>query len=307
MAAPFRPMLATVAERGPDRRRLGARGQVGRDAGARRRARRACVTVWSRNERDVTAAYPELDGIGHDYDDMLLDGEVVALEAGRPSFHALTERMHVSERRRAERLAATRPVTLMVFDLLRLFGSDLTAQPWSARRELLDRLDLDGRHWQVPRGVRRREAAARRDGRPGARGHRQQAPLGAVRGRPPVAGLAQDGPPREPVGGHRRLARGGRLPGRLGAVLVGLPDGEGGWRYAGRVGAGLAGYRRRGARAAAAPAGGGTPRRSPTRCRPSTRRARRGSSRGSSSRSAPSSSPGSTGCASRPTSGCAPT
>ena len=29
--------------------------------------------------------------------------------------------------------------------------------------------------------------------------------------------------------------------GRMGAVLVGLPDGRGGWRYAGRVGAGLAG------------------------------------------------------------------
>jgi bifunctional non-homologous end joining protein LigD len=29
--------------------------------------------------------------------------------------------------------------------------------------------------------------------------------------------------------------------GRLGAVLVGQPDGQGGWRYAGRVGSGLAG------------------------------------------------------------------
>ena len=34
------------------------------------------VTVWSRNERDDTAAYPELDGIGLDHADMLLDGEV---------------------------------------------------------------------------------------------------------------------------------------------------------------------------------------------------------------------------------------
>ena len=49
--------------------------------------------------------------------------------AAGPSFHALTERMHVADRRRAQRLAATRPVTLMVFDLLRLFGSDLTGQP----------------------------------------------------------------------------------------------------------------------------------------------------------------------------------
>ena len=59
----------------------------------------------------MTAAYPELEALGRDYDDMLLDGEVVALDGGRPSFHALTERMHVADRRRAARLAATRPVT----------------------------------------------------------------------------------------------------------------------------------------------------------------------------------------------------
>ena len=145
----MRPMLATVADRVPtgdawvhEVKWDGMRVLVD--------VRDGVVTLWSRNERDVTAAYPELEGIGRDYDDMLLDGEVVALDGGRPSFHALTERMHVADRRRAQRLAATRPVTLMVFDLLRLFGSDLTVQPWSARRALLDRLDLSGRNWQVP-------------------------------------------------------------------------------------------------------------------------------------------------------------
>ena len=41
------------------------------------------------------------------------------------------------------------------------------------------------------------------------------------------------------VGGWRTEV--GSTAGRLGAVLVGLPDGQGGWRYAGRVGSGLAG------------------------------------------------------------------
>ena len=36
------------------------------------------VRVWSRNERDVTASYPEFAGLGEAYDDMLLDAEVVA-------------------------------------------------------------------------------------------------------------------------------------------------------------------------------------------------------------------------------------
>ena len=239
MAAPFRPMLATVAERVPtgdgwvhEVKWDGMRVLVD--------VRDGVVTVWSRNERDVTAAYPELDGIGHDYADMLLDGEVVALEAGRPSFHALTERMHVSERRRAERLAVTRPVTLMVFDLLRLFGSDLTAQPWSARRELLDRLDLDGRHWQVPAVYDGEQllAATADQGLEGIVSKRRSAPYAAGRRSADWRKTAHRTSLSVVIGGWRAEVG---SPGRLGAVLVGLPDGEGGWRYAGRVGAGLAG------------------------------------------------------------------
>ena len=52
--------------------------------------------------------------------------------------------------RKAARLATVRPVTFMVFDLLRLFGQDVTGQPWTARCALLEKLDLDSRHWQVP-------------------------------------------------------------------------------------------------------------------------------------------------------------
>ena len=305
MAAPFRPMLATVAERVPtgdgwvhEVKWDGMRVLVD--------VRDGVVTVWSRNERDVTAAYPELDGIGHDYADMLLDGEVVALEAGRPSFHALTERIHVFERRRAERLAVTRPVTLMVFDLLRLFGSDLTAQPWSARRELLDRLDLDGRHWQVPAVYDDGEqllAATADQGLEGIVSKRRSAPYAAGRRSSDWRKTAHRASLSVVIGGWRAEVG---SPGRLGAVLVGLPDGEGGWRYAGRVGAGLAGSAGEALAVRLRPLRRDT-RPSPTRSLPSTPRARPGSSRGWSPTSARSSSPGSTGSASPPTSGCAPT
>ena len=167
------------------------------------------VTVWSRTERDVTAAFPELDALGESYDDMLLDGEVVALDGGRPSFHALAERMHVSERRRAERLVATRPVTLMIFDLLRLFGNDLTSQPWSARRELLERLDLDGRHWQVPPVYDDGEELLAATATRGSRGSSPSAALRRTRG-PPLARLAEAAAPDQPLGGRGRLATRGR-------------------------------------------------------------------------------------------------
>jgi bifunctional non-homologous end joining protein LigD len=57
------------------------------------------LTLTSRIGNDVTVSFPELLPLAETYDDMLLDGEVVALEAGRPSYGALADRMHVRDRR----------------------------------------------------------------------------------------------------------------------------------------------------------------------------------------------------------------
>ncbi len=199
------------------------------------------VTLTSRTERDVTASFPELEPLGAAYDDMLLDGEVVALQDGVPSFAALAERMHVADRRRAVRLAATRPVTFMVFDLLRLFGSDVSGQPWSARRELLRRLDLGGPHWQVPptyddgAGL---FAGTLEQGLEGIVSKRRDAPYTAGRRSSDWRKSSHRSTVSAVVGGWRPELGSSS---RLGAVLVGLPDDGGGWRYAGRVGSGLAG------------------------------------------------------------------
>src|ERR1035437_4810883 len=104
------------------------------------------LRLSSRNENDVTSTFPELGtlvGPGMP-DDMLLDGEVTALDAGLPSFSALSERMHVSNPRKARSLAVTRPVTFMVFDLLRLRGVDLISEPLAQRRAALESIGVDG-------------------------------------------------------------------------------------------------------------------------------------------------------------------
>lgn len=200
------------------------------------------LTLTSRAGNDATASFPELAGLADLYDDMLLDGEVVALDGGRPSFGALAERMHVRDRRKAERLAATRPVTFMVFDLLRLYGSDLTSQPLSARRELLERLDLDGRHWQVP--------PVYDDGQELFDATLEQGLEGVVskrRSSPYLPGRRSADWLKSPHRATHSVVVGGWRPeqtndsGRLGAVLVGTPDGEGGWAFLGRVGSGIAG------------------------------------------------------------------
>jgi bifunctional non-homologous end joining protein LigD len=101
------------------------------------------VRVWSRNENDISVAWPELQALAAIGRDVLLDGEIVALGQGVPTFGALADRMHVRDVVKVARLAQITPVTLLAFDLLRLDGRDLTREPLRERRRLLESLALD--------------------------------------------------------------------------------------------------------------------------------------------------------------------
>jgi len=107
------------------------------------------LTVTSRNGNDVTRGYPELAALSGALEDGLLDGEIVALADGRPSFSALQARMHVRGRQ-VNDLARAIPVTFLAFDVLRLYGVDLCDRPYAERRATLERLDLHGPAWTVP-------------------------------------------------------------------------------------------------------------------------------------------------------------
>src|SRR6476659_9799731 len=107
--------------------------------------------LTSRNGNDATIAWPELSTSPLGPRDVLVDGEVIALNAeGLPDFRELAERMHVRKAATAARLARVTPATYMVFDLLRLDGRDLTREPLERRRELLLGLGLETSAWQVP-------------------------------------------------------------------------------------------------------------------------------------------------------------
>lgn len=197
--------------------------------------------LTSRNENVVTDAYPELldlpDALRRR--DLLLDGEVVALVDGRPDFGALASRIHVRGRRSAA-LATATPVTFLVFDLLRLDGRDLTHEPLSVRRELLDGLGVNDVHWQA--------SGTWDDGDALWHATEQQGLEGIVSKR--LDSRYQPGarsahwlkfPHRRRtswvIGGWRTEVG---SPQRMGAVLVGEPTADG-VRYRGRVGSGLTG------------------------------------------------------------------
>jgi bifunctional non-homologous end joining protein LigD len=108
------------------------------------------LRMTSRNENVITVAWPELATSPLGARDLLVDGEVIALnERGLPDFRTLQERMHVRRATAAARLAEQVPAVYMVFDLLRLDGEDLARRPLEERRGRLESLGLDGT-WQVP-------------------------------------------------------------------------------------------------------------------------------------------------------------
>lgn len=111
------------------------------------------VRLHSRNDRDITVAYPELRPLGSASGSrpVLLDGEIVVLGGeGRPSFELLQPRMHVRDAHKAQVLAGQTPVTFLIFDVLHLDGRALLALPYHARRRVLEDLGLRGPAWQTP-------------------------------------------------------------------------------------------------------------------------------------------------------------
>ena len=198
------------------------------------------LRLLSRGDRDMTRAYPELAGLGHQAGtrDMVLDGEIAAFVGGRPSFAALQRRMHVGEP--APRLVATVPVTYLVFDIMYSGGQSLIGEPYAQRRAILEAQPLASPHVHVPPsfpgGGKAVRAVSVREGLEGVVIKRLDSPYQPGRRSPAWLKIK-----------NRRLLNvvvGGMSPGRghragqIGSLLVGIPAGAG-LVYAGRVGTGF--------------------------------------------------------------------
>jgi bifunctional non-homologous end joining protein LigD len=101
------------------------------------------VLLHNRKLRERTHHYPELDRL-HALcaTDAVLDGEMVALRNGKPSFPLILERDLVNPaaaggKEKVRRLMSRVPVFYMVFDLLYYNGRSLLDQPLDQRRERL--------------------------------------------------------------------------------------------------------------------------------------------------------------------------
>jgi bifunctional non-homologous end joining protein LigD len=196
------------------------------------------VRLSSRSERDVTANFPELAELTKLAPDVQLDGEVVLLEDGVPSFAALADRMHGPV---VPRVAQARPVTFVVFDVLRLYGVPLLDRPLDERRGTLERLDLAAVSVlslspAYTAGPALLEATRQR-GMEGVVAKRRDSVYRPGRRSPSWRKVTHRSTQACLVGGWRPERS---SAGRIGALLLGVPGGEG-LRYTGRVGSGLAG------------------------------------------------------------------
>jgi bifunctional non-homologous end joining protein LigD len=86
------------------------------------------------DDQDVTACFPELAALTHLVPDVVLDGTIVLLAGGVPDARALEARL---------RGAPAGPMaTLMLSDVLRLYGVPLLDRTQDERRATLERLDV---------------------------------------------------------------------------------------------------------------------------------------------------------------------
>ncbi|WP_277211614.1 ATP-dependent DNA ligase [Isoptericola croceus] len=214
------------------------------------------VRLTSRSGRDLTPTFPELQQLGGMVSPaelpLVLDGEVVALDAqGRPSFRRLQQRANLVRPRDVERARRGVGVDLVLFDVLRVAGVDVTDHSYDERRAMLAQVVTPRRPVHVPDVLpgtaREALAESQRLGLEGVLAKRRSA--GYLPGRRSRDWLRAKHVAMQEVVvvGWRPLRSGTPTedPRSIGGLLLAVPDGEGGLRYVGRVGTGFSDAERR--------------------------------------------------------------
>lgn len=184
------------------------------------------IRLTARSGRDVTGEYPQLQSLAADLADhhVILDGEVVALQDGVPSFQAMQNRGSGSH------------IEFWCFDILSLDGRDLTRAKYRDRRKLLETL-ASGGALTVPPLLPADDPLKFADERGFEGVVAKKWDSGYRPGRSEAWVKDKFWRTQEVVIGGWRAGEGGRTSG-IGALLIGVPEG-GGLQFVGRVGTGF--------------------------------------------------------------------
>jgi bifunctional non-homologous end joining protein LigD len=203
------------------------------------------VRATSRSGKDQTKVFPELRDVGAFLGSRpaVLDGELVAFDdSGRPSFGRLQQRLNLDSAPTIARRAKEVAATYLAFDLLHLDGASLLDQTYAERRRQLESLGLAGASFATPPAFADAHgadvlAAARHAGLEGVVAKRQDSRYLPGARSPSWIKVKLIRTQEVVIGGW--TAGDGERAGSLGALLVGVPDGEGLLQYAGKVGTGF--------------------------------------------------------------------
>ncbi|KRC65479.1 ATP-dependent DNA ligase [Aeromicrobium sp. Root236] len=201
------------------------------------------VGLFTRNENDVTAGYPEvvsaLAELG--LDDTVLDGEIVALNAaGVPDFGRLQQRMGLTKEADVEAARRDVPVKYLVFDIMRSAGDPLVDETYVDRRKALRGLKIAADVVEMPKAFDGSLADAIESSKTlGLEGvlakRRDSRYLGGKRATAWTK-VKHQRMQEVVVGGWRTGQR--ARSGKIGALLLGIPTDDG-LRYVGKVGTGF--------------------------------------------------------------------
>ncbi len=203
------------------------------------------LRLTTRNGNDVTVTYPDLAGLidlAGDRD-LVLDGEIVTLNAqGRPDFGLLQTRMGLTRPADVQSALKRAPAHYMVFDVLEVDGTKHTRDPYDARRELLSEVLQPGRGdvVQVPPAfdgdLSHAVASSKQLGLEGVMAKRRDSTYATGRRSRSWIKIKHHLTQEVVIAGW--TPGNGRRANTIGALLLGIPDGDG-LRYVGQVGTGF--------------------------------------------------------------------
>ena len=87
------------------------------------------IRLMSRNNKDFTDNFPELQELGQLAQNVVLDGEIVVIKNGKASFQAIQERGKAVKARDIQNERITSPAEFIVFDILEKDGKSLLSLP----------------------------------------------------------------------------------------------------------------------------------------------------------------------------------